>query len=369
MKIEKSYLNIIGLDRVKILVKIESMDLSKIKNKKSLAYAGEEDNKYTSIVDRETEKDIRIKSYEVSTNDYGIKVKCSFNEIGTILDITMPRIYYKQGHNVYNIYTEDQVKKTLESVKKSLEENGIYLNSIENWKVGYIEINNTYECNIQTERYMDCLKYINSNVNKEHKHQYSSRATLEKSNIKIIWDGRNIKIYDKTAQVLDTEGEKLDSQIYRTELTYLKKSAIEKAFGSNNIDILYDFKKIRCIYKYEMKRLEKFMEESIKDDIEKLKAKIEGTNYKAMQLFYNQNSDKLFDISYMAIIFSAEYKKRGSNKFKRDFDALFEKIDKHKKYRHEDLINLLSAMTENDYKFTPKHNKNVERFMLREGNQ
>lgn len=368
MEINKKYLNRIGLDRVKILVEIESIDLSKIKSRASLAYAGEYDDKCISIVNRNTGELIRIKRYKENMNGYGIKVKCVSNEIEAILDITIPRIYYNQGHNVYNIHTEDQVKKTLESVKKYLEEDGIYLNPTENWEVRYIEINNTYECNIQKERYMDCLKYIYRNVNEKYKYHYSSWATLEKNNIKIIWDAKNMKIYDKTAQMLDTDDKKLDSQIYRTELTYLKKSSVRAAFGSNKIDILYDFKKIRELYKYEMKRLEEFMEESIKKDIEELRAKIEGINYKCMQNFYNQNSDKLFDISYMAIVFSDECKKREGNKFTRDFGNLFKKIDVHKKYRHEDLINLLSAMTENDYKFTPGHNKNVDRFMYRKQN-
>lgn len=366
MEVNKIHLNQIGLDRVKIIVKIESIDLSKIPNITSLSYAGEYDAKCILVSNSETRELIRIKRYKQNMDGYGIEVKSVSNEIEVNLDITMPCIYYKQGHNVYNIHTEDQVKETLRSVKKYLEEDGIYLNPIKSWEVRSMEINYTYECNIQKERYMDCLKYIYRNVNEKYKYHYSNRATLEKNNIKIIWDAKNMKIYDKTAQMLDTYDKKLDSQIYRTELTYLKKASVRSAFGSNKIDILYDFKKIRELYEYEVKRLGEFMKESINNDIEELKSKVEGVNYRYIQSFYNENSDKLFDISYMAVVFSDEYKKRENNKFVRDFKNLFEKIDVHKKYRHEDLFNLLSAMTESDYKFTPEHNKNVDRFMYRE---
>lgn len=366
MEINKKYLNRIGLDRVKILVEIESIDLSKIKDIENLAYAEAGESKYISIVDRETGEYIRIKGYKYIADGYGIYVTKEFGRIVVFLDITKPRVYYNQGHNVYNIYTEDQAKETLELAKKYLEENGIYLNSIEHWKVRVVEINKTYECNIQRERYMDCLKYIYDNVNRDHKYKYSSKAKLEKNNIVIYWEDKDIQIYDKTAQMLDKYDKKLDSQIYRTELTYTDKASIEGKFGSNNIDILYDFEKISEVYESEMNRLEEFMEKSINDDIGELRSKeVEGIGKKDMQLFYNQNSDKLFDISYMASIFSDEYKKRGANKFNRDFGELFKMIDEHKKYRHEDLVNLLSAMVEKDYKFTPKHNKNVNKFMYR----
>ena len=367
----KELIGKIGIDRVVIEVGIKSINTSKMGNGLySIGYAAEDDNLCVLVNDISDNNERRIKNMkmmytvdgateglkEKDTVKYGIEVKQRKNNlngaISTVatLDIVMGRVAYDTVHNIYNVHTTETAQQTIQKVKRELAANGINLTDESEWIVTSVEVNKTMETEKSLSEYTTSLEWafnhlLNSrDISEDRRHR---KKVGEKKSITYGWRSkrRDIKFYDKAAQCRELNIHLLE-ELSRCEIKW-DKEGIERAFGSNSIEILYNREKIESAYNRAIADMVKTLKKAADKEIEELYQQFKGANYKEMNRVFSNNSKGLFDIVFLLEAANRSYKakKQTSSNFNRDTKKLLKELDTSYRYNYRDLMYLLTAFS------------------------
>lgn len=377
VKVNECLLGKVGLDRVKFLVSIECIDFSILKSIESLSYTNSNNFLKMEVIDKSTGEYIYIKEYKhcISIDDgfksevmYGIEVKTQSNgpkkpkSVVCELDITFPRVFYNTIHNIYNVHNTEDVQSVIDSVINQLELDGIYLKDPSTWLIKSLEVNKTFELNSNQSKFDDCMKYILA-LNIQNKYYRESHGYNDSGNNSYSFKSnrQTFKIYNKSNQIQNSYSQTVDKNLIRVELN-LNKDGIDNRFKNNSINIVFDINSLNKLYIDINRKFYNNIQKSIDSEIKFFIQKLDQSNFKSMDLLSSQNSEKVFDIIYIAESAYQIYEKNNNNHLHRDLKKLFDKIDSNKIGRFKVLERFFkSAGVENNHLY--KFSKNIKKYL------
>lgn len=359
MKIDKTKVNIIGIDRMKVYVDIVSVNTELNADRYSVAI--EKATKYYKTYDYATDTYINLSTlkYEKVVSDIrseeadNVKYGLSINKDKTkaVLDIVLPRATYGTIHNIYNVIAKDTIMDTFECITEEIKAEGIEISPIEEWEVFSMEVNKTIISDNPLKEYKDSLLWLLDNA---FNHGYTKQSNVLKERLKddtistTLYFGTNRigkKIYDKSAQIKDTLGIVIKENLIRLELT-CNKEALQRSFGGIYLMDVLNKEKIEKSYNKATKELNEYLKEFTEKEIQCLEEQFECANLKEIERIYRLNATKIFDIYFLLEATKKAYKKYKSNKYSRDIKKLLKIYDTSLYGKYKELHEILIAFND-----------------------
>lgn len=367
--IDTKKLNKIGIDRVTIDVNITAIDTLKLGDSLySIGYADNKDNICLDVLDRSTNTIKRIKTMKimytlvgstVATKEkdivkYGIEIKTKKNNLTgsvqnvAVLDLVFGRIAYDTTHNIYNVHDSITAKNSINRIINELCINGIELSDPTTWSITTLEINKTVQMANALEHYSPGMNWLfdkasNKSYFKEDvRHRKNNKDNSKSLTYKYKTKRRETKFYDKTCNIKDTLNIYIDENLIRLE-TKLNKEAINIAFNSNNITLLYDIDKIKKIFNSTVDSLSNVTKKLVTEEINLLLDQFTLANYKELERIYKANASSFLDILFLLEAAAITYKRFKNPNLQRDIKKLLKCIDQNLFNSYSELINLLIA--------------------------
>ena len=293
MKLDRTKLNVIGIDRMKIYVDVIGINTEI--NADRYSVVTEKAKRYYKVYDYASGTYIKLSTLKfekliadldkIDNVKYGISI--NKDRTKAVLDIVLPRATYGTVHNCYNVLDKTTILETLECVIEELKDEGIELNAPEEWEVFSLEVNKTIIADRPLESYKDSLIWLLDNA---FNRGYAKQSNILKERLKdntvstTMYFGTNRigkKIYDKTSQIKDTLGIIIKENLIRLELTY-NKEAIQKSFGGTYLKNVLDKEKVEKSYNKLTKELNKYLKEFTDEEIKYLESQFKKANFKAL---------------------------------------------------------------------------------------
>lgn len=323
-------IGIVGIDRVKLYVKLRGVDTDKCPAKILQRLNKEAHEHSKQIIDIKTGEVFGVEGFEyfnIIDNKYkkynkviryGLKLNNKNSSQDFILDINPPLALCKHP-NEYNI-TLQELQTLLNDIKEEFESDGIYI-SYDDSRAFYLEINKNIIANEPLWKSYSNLRYLSDYV-------FNEKSTLQPlvqtgkvhSQTLTIEDARTkITLYDKSAQLhnvynLDLNKKRLyldsDKKIYRLEITFKNVESINRYFRSSNLNSLLN---IDYLIKTQFDNIinRKFLQE-IKRHLHEqyicILNMINTASLKNIKEIYSKNQDKIFDISIFGKAMFEKYK-------------------------------------------------------------
>ena len=358
MNLDKEKLNVIGIDRIKIYVKLVSIN-TRI-NADCYSLAVNEAKKYCEVYDCATDRNVKLSGLEYGKTIAGAENKDNISyglsldrltKNKAILDVVLPRVVYGTVHNIYNVIEKEVIIESLQCIVEELKAEGMIVNDLAEWEVYSMEINKTIVSEKPLVSYREGMLWL---LDKVFFSGYTKKDDDCKSRLKdgsisntYYYGTKRIgkKIYDKTAQIKDTLEIYIKENMIRSEVTY-NKEAIERAFESTKLQDVLDEEKIRELYNKSTKVLGDCLKEFAEKTICELERKFTRANYKEIDKVYKENATKIFDIIFMLEATRRAYKKYGNGNVSRDIKKLLKCYDTSMYGKYKELSNILIAFND-----------------------
>lgn len=362
MKLDRTKLNVIGIDRMKIYVDVIGINTEI--NADRYSVVTEKAKRYYKVYDYASGTYIKLSTLKfekliadldkIDNVKYGISI--NKDRTKAVLDIVLPRATYGTLHNCYNVLDKTTILETLECVIEELKDEGIELNAPEEWEVFSLEVNKTIIADRPLESYKDSLIWLLDNA---FNRGYAKQSNILKERLKdntvstTMYFGTNRigkKIYDKTSQIKDTLGIIIKENLIRLELTY-NKEAIQKSFGGTYLKNVLDKEKVEKSYNKLTKELNKYLKEFTDEEIKYLESQFKKANFKEIDRVYKENAKGIFDIYFLIEAIEKVYKDMGNRNFNRDIKKLLKNYDSSLYGKYNKLHKILIAFNDDSIEF------------------
>ena len=342
-----------GYDRVKILTDIKSLNTELMGSYKyNIGYAALDDDKCNEIIDTSTGEYLRIKNLKLmvtteAADDDNIRYGISVSDQRAILDITMPRVAYNTIHNIYNVHTEAAARGVIQTVKTELMALGVELVDEDLWEVIYIEGNITNKTEYPLINYKSILDWVEEEIFKSKAFRDDGRNRRHNNNsISLTYafktDRRGITIYDKARHLEDTLNICVSDNLVRCEAKWRKKGIL-KAFGSNDITILYDMEALNQAYDRAINTILRVVANATREQMAFIYTKLKAPGVRRMRDVWDKEGDDIFDPILLLAAAEKIYKENNRKEFSRDKKIFLKHIGDKKIYKYRDLIYILSC--------------------------
>lgn len=248
--IDKTKLEKVGFDRLEFYIDFDKVDFSKYKYKKNEKLG----TSSIDIVSYVNDKQFKYRLFNSRRNNTDI----------LRLDVVLPRIFYEEDHNIYNVSAGKNTKEALKLVLKDIKDDNKIDIPLSSLKVTKMEINKTILLEEDTTLYYDVFCYLLDNkctVNNQ-----GSGLTVTKI---VDKKRKRYKFYDKKEELKNSIKLEVEEELCRFEITLTGSESVFRTFNTTNI-LKIKQSEINKFYKKAIKDLEENLEKNIKMDSEEL---------------------------------------------------------------------------------------------------